>query len=88
MQLINGLKNMVKLQGKGIIYQDYIDIYINNCSYYLGAFPRLIVADLDIVKEIMVKQFDKFTDRSVHKFLTYNNNLLIVYSLLQSLLVT
>ena len=35
------------------------------CSYYVGALPYIVVADIDMAKEIMVKQFHKFVNNSV-----------------------
>ena len=32
-------------------------------SYYLGQLPIVVIKDLDIVKEITVKQFESFHDR-------------------------
>ena len=32
-------------------------------SYYVGAAPRLVVADMELFKEVMVKEFDSFADR-------------------------
>ena len=34
-------------------------------SYYLGTKVSIVVADLDILKEIMVKQSNKFVDSDV-----------------------
>uniref|UniRef100_A0A1X7URE7 Cytochrome P450 n=1 Tax=Amphimedon queenslandica TaxID=400682 RepID=A0A1X7URE7_AMPQE len=31
-------------------------------GFYVGAMPHIVVADLDLIKEITVKQFDKFTN--------------------------
>ena len=33
--------------------------------YYNGKRPYCVVSDLDMLREIMVKQFDVFTDREV-----------------------
>ena len=35
------------------------------CRYYTANVPVIIVADPDIIKQIMVKQFDNFRDRDV-----------------------
>lgn len=35
------------------------------CSQYLGALPYIFVHDLDILKEVLVKNFDNFTNRMV-----------------------
>ena len=32
---------------------------------YIGKKPHIMIADLDILKQIMVKEFDKFPDHSV-----------------------
>ena len=34
-------------------------------SVFLGSVPVYIIADMDLVKEITVKHFDKFADRMV-----------------------
>ena len=34
-------------------------------SIFFGTTPTYIIADMDLVKEITVKHFDKFTDRLV-----------------------
>ena len=33
------------------------------CRFYLGQRPIVVIADLDLLKEVMVKQFDHFHDR-------------------------
>ena len=35
------------------------------CRFYIGKKPQIMISDLDILKEIMVKQFDNFSDHSV-----------------------
>ena len=35
------------------------------CSFYIGQQPNILIADLDILKQIMVKEFDNFTDHAV-----------------------
>lgn len=32
-------------------------------GFYVGSYPRVVIADLNLLKEIMVKEFDTFTDR-------------------------
>ena len=34
-------------------------------SHYVGAQPVLLVSDLEMLKHIMVKEFDSFANRSV-----------------------
>ena len=36
--------------------------FIVSCSYYVGALPYIVVADIDMLKEIMVKQAHKFVN--------------------------
>ena len=36
-------------------------------SIFFGTTPTYIIADMDLVKEITVKHFDKFTDRLVRE---------------------
>ena len=33
--------------------------------YYVGAAPRVVIADVELAKEIMVKEFDNFRDRGL-----------------------
>lgn len=33
------------------------------CRYYLGQLPIIVIKDLDVVKEVTVKQFEQFHDR-------------------------
>ena len=35
------------------------------CSVLLGPQPFYVISDMDLVKEITVKHFDKFVDRMV-----------------------
>jgi len=35
------------------------------CRTYFGNRPTLVICDADIIKQITVKQFDKFTNRAV-----------------------
>ena len=37
--------------------------YVVHYRYYLGAAPRVAIADVELAKEIMVKEFDNFRDR-------------------------
>ena len=49
------------------VFQNYLwPIYdVCNIRYYVGATPWFCIADADMLKDAMVKQFDKFADRSV-----------------------
>ena len=52
-------------------FEDYIDnfkIYGKTYAKYEGVHPLIVTADLDIVKEIAVKQFDCFTDTFPNDF--------------------
>ena len=40
-------------------------------SVFLGTKPTYFIADLDLCKEITVKHFDKFVDRTVSVTVTY-----------------
>ena len=33
------------------------------CRYYVGAAPKVAITDVEIAKEIMVKEFENFSDR-------------------------
>ena len=35
------------------------------CRYYVGASPKVAVADVELAKEVMVKEFDHFRDRGL-----------------------
>ena len=35
--------------------------------YYLGCRPWIVVTDLDMLKQILVKDFDNFTDHAVSR---------------------
>ena len=37
-------------------------------GFYLGQEPRILITDLDMLKEILVKDFNKFMDRAVREF--------------------
>ena len=39
--------------------------FVAFCSVLLGPQPFYIISDMDLVKEITVKHFDKFVDRMV-----------------------
>ena len=48
-------------------------VFLYPHSYYIGAKVHIVVADLDLLKEITVKESDKFIDPDVSK------NLLLYY---------
>lgn len=52
---------------KGFAYIDVAMVKENGKCFgvYLGNTPFLVVTDADMLKEIMVKQFSKFTDRDI-----------------------
>lgn len=60
------------LLGKLIIVDVEVSSYLTStacmhgcCRFYIGKKPQIMISDLDILKEIMVKQFDNFSDHSV-----------------------
>ena len=38
---------------------------VTSHRYYLGRSPQIMISDLDILKQIMVKDFDNFADHAV-----------------------
>ena len=46
-------------------------LYIRTCRMYLGTVPMYHIADPDLLKEILVKHFDKFTNRVVRMCIHY-----------------
>ena len=40
-----------------------------SCSVFFGTKPAYFIADMDLVREITVKHFDKFTDRLVREIM-------------------
>ena len=49
---------------QAVIYM-YICILLFHLSVFLGTKPTYFIADMDLVREITVKHFDKFVDRMV-----------------------
>ena len=41
------------------------DVVLLYCSFYYGVRPIVVVSDLEMVKQILVKDFDSFVDREV-----------------------
>ncbi|XP_052791857.1 cytochrome P450 3A24-like [Mya arenaria] len=60
------LGDMVDIVKKGIGYLDLQDYkkYGKTFGTYTGNRPTLVISDPEIIKQITVKQFDKFTNRS------------------------
>ena len=45
---------------------EYCDVFFfHSSSVFFGPAQMYLISDVDLVKEITVKHFDKFTDRSV-----------------------
>ena len=40
-------------------------LYHHNNRFYFGIAPQLVIFDLDILKQVLVKEFDSFMDRPV-----------------------
>ncbi len=47
------------------VLQEWADKYGRVYGYYIGLRPQLNITDLDIVKEIYIKQFSNFVNRPV-----------------------
>ncbi|XP_076351943.1 thromboxane-A synthase-like isoform X2 [Tachypleus tridentatus] len=54
-----------EFQTKGAIKcrEEWIKKYGNICGFYYGRLSIIIVADLDLLKQIQIKDFHKFTGR-------------------------
>ncbi|XP_076464413.1 cytochrome P450 3A8-like [Babylonia areolata] len=59
--------NLVELRNKSPygVFTDWQRKYGRVVGFFDGVMPNLAVTDLDIVREVMVKQFNNFTDRSI-----------------------
>ncbi|XP_076351928.1 cytochrome P450 3A11-like [Tachypleus tridentatus] len=57
--------NLREFQTKGAIKcrEEWIKKYGKICGFYYGRLPIIIVADLDLLKQIQIKDFHKFTGR-------------------------
>ena len=51
-----------------------LDYHDPNCSYYTGQQPYIIIADLDMFKQILVKDFDNFSDHAVSYYRYFASN--------------
>jgi hypothetical protein len=73
--------NTLQLVNQG--YLECMDKWITKYGkiliYYVGANPTIMVADPDMLKEITVKHFNKFTDR-----VTFSNSINVKYHILCS----
>ena len=54
--MVFGYKSLIRVK---ILYT----ISILLCSYYLGQLSIVVIKDVDILKEVTVKQFEHFQDR-------------------------
>uniref|UniRef100_A0A4W4E5I4 Thromboxane-A synthase n=1 Tax=Electrophorus electricus TaxID=8005 RepID=A0A4W4E5I4_ELEEL len=52
------------------VHKDLINQYGRVCGYYLGRRPVVVVADPDMLKQIMVKEFHNFPNRMSFRFAT------------------
>lgn len=43
-------------------------------SYYVAGLPHVVITDLDMLKEITVKHFDKFRNKYVSPCLLWGKN--------------
>ena len=52
-----------RMQSKVLLQEKWIKQYGKIMGFYLGQTPAVLVADADLVKNIQIKDFDKFADR-------------------------
>ncbi|XP_076351885.1 lithocholate 6-beta-hydroxylase-like isoform X1 [Tachypleus tridentatus] len=57
--------NLREFQTKGAIkcHEEWIKKYGKICGFYFGRLPVIIVADLDVLRQIQIKDFQKITGR-------------------------
>ncbi|XP_076351931.1 cytochrome P450 3A8-like isoform X2 [Tachypleus tridentatus] len=57
--------NLREFQTKGAIkcHEEWIKKYGKICGFYFGRLPIIIVADLDLLRQIQIKDFQKITGR-------------------------
>ena len=72
------------------LFQAFNTIYVLNSSscilcyqsrFYVGKVPIMIIADVDMVKEILIRLNDQFPDRIVSRFIPLKglSNFLLLY---------
>lgn len=52
-------------KGNHEIHQIHLQKYGRVYGYFVGSMPSYVVADLDIIKEILIKEFASFSNRSI-----------------------
>ncbi|XP_037507676.1 thromboxane-A synthase [Rhipicephalus sanguineus] len=63
--IITGNMNELRKKTPIVAYREWIDKYGKVVGYFNGSRPVLLVADLDLLKMIQVKDFQDFIDRSL-----------------------
>ena len=58
------------IQGFLPMLDHYTEKYGDVWGYYEGATPTYVISDVEIMKEIYIKQFSNFHSRKVTKLLT------------------
>lgn len=67
---------LIGKKGFHFVDEEMVSRYGKVFGIYLGNLPTLVVCDTEMIKQIMVKDFNKFTDRSALKVSTLNENAL------------
>ncbi|XP_025116123.1 cytochrome P450 3A24-like [Pomacea canaliculata] len=61
-----GHQQELNKNGNEVSIQKWSQTYGRTFGIYSGSRPLLVTTDLDILKEVLVKEFNKFTDRFEH----------------------
>lgn len=61
---ILGNSSEVKKKGMSICFQEWQQLYGDVVGYYIGGIPQVAIMDVDLVKQIEVKDFGNFVSRN------------------------